>query len=80
MLYGGISAEKACFQVYVNQRVYCERGTAIAEHILARNEDQLKLCHIFSRLGYLLVTFPGKGKSGEISHVCELQGLTETMQ
>jgi len=77
----GISAEKACVQVYVNQKVYCEREAAIAEPILARNKDQLKLFHIFSRLGYLLVTFRGNSRSpGEISHVCELQGLTETMQ
>lgn len=42
----GISAEKACVQVYVNQKVYCEREAAIAEPILARNKDQLKLFHI----------------------------------
>ena len=49
--------------------------TDTAEHTLARNELELKFCHILGRLGDLLVMFPRNGSSGQSSFACELQGL-----
>lgn len=51
--------------------------TDIAEHTWARNELELKFCHIFSRLGDLLVMFPRNCSSGQSSFECELQELDD---
>ena len=60
---------------WCNPRSLLQVRTDTAENSVARNELELKFCHILGRLGDLLVRFPKNGSSGQSSFPCELLGL-----